>query len=234
MNESPLIVALDVDKAEEAVRIAKRVEPYVAGFKVGLELLLGPGPGTISAVADLGKPVFADAKLADIPNTVSGAARQLGKLGARWVTVHAFGGVDMMRAAIEGLRDGAGNRSAGILAVTVLTSIDASTLAAIGVSGTPGRQVARLSSLAQEAGVEGIVCSPKEIGTVVQKAPELTIFTPGIRPESSEADDQARVGTPRDAIRRGARYLVVGRPITRAPDPGEAAATLLAGIAGNT
>lgn len=216
---NPLLVALDLPTAEEAVRLAERLADHVGGFKIGLELLLGPGPATLAAIRQLGKPVLADAKLHDIPNTVERAARQLGALGARWVTVHASGGEEMMRAAVAGLMDGSRGNEAGILAVGVLTSLGGSELAAVGIAGTPGKQVARLAKLAHTAGVEGIVCSVRELGDVAQVAPSLLKVTPGIRPAETDHADQVRVGTPAEAIRRGADLIVVGRPITRAKDP---------------
>ncbi len=228
---NPILVALDVPSAEEAVRLAQAVSPHVGGFKVGLELLMGPGPATVGALAQLGKPVFADAKLHDIPNTVRAAAEALSRMGARWVTVHASGGRDQLEAAAEGLGRGAGNRPAGVLAVTVLTSLDDADLAQVGVSGSAGRQTSRLAKLAAGAGAEGIICSAKELGVVASVAPELLKVTPGIRP-SDAADDQKRVTTPEDAMARGADYLVIGRPITRADDPTEAAARIAAALGG--
>jgi orotidine-5'-phosphate decarboxylase len=228
--ENPILVALDLPTAEEAVRMARSLAPHVGGFKVGLELLMGPGPAVVAAVAELGKPVFCDAKLHDIPNTVEQASRQVARLGARWLTVHAGGGESMMAAAVAGLAAGAGGRVAGILAVTVLTSLDAAGLASLGVSGTPGRQVARLAKLASSAGVEGVVCSVKELGDVAQVAPNLLKVTPGVRPLGAEVGDQARVATPEEAIARGANLLVIGRPITKAVDPVAAAAEIAASI----
>lgn len=226
MVSNPILVALDVPSAEQAVRLARTLVPHVGGFKVGLELLMGPGPAVVAAVAELGLPVFCDAKLHDIPNTVEQAARQVGRLGARWLTVHAGGGRPMMEAAVEGLAAGAGGAPCGVLAVTVLTSLDASMLAGIGVTGSPGRQVARLAKLAAVAGVEGVVCSVKELGDVAQVAPALVKVTPGVRPVGADAGDQARVATPVEAMRRGADLLVIGRPITRAEDPVAAAISI--------
>jgi orotidine-5'-phosphate decarboxylase len=220
---NPVLVALDLPTAEEAVRLAERLAPYVGGFKVGLELLMGPGPATVAAIRRLGKPVFVDAKLADIPNTVEAAARQLGALGARWVSVHASGGADMIKAAVAGLEEGARGNKTGVLAVTVLTSLDGANLASVGVAGTVGKQTARLARLAAAAGAEGVVCSVRELGDVGQVAPGLLRVTPGIRPAGASPDDQARVATPAEAIKRGANFLVIGRPITRAKDPVAAA-----------
>ncbi len=231
-SDSPILVALDLPSAEEAVRMARSLAPHVGGFKVGLELLMGPGPAVVAAVAELGKPVFCDAKLHDIPNTVEHAARQVGRLGARWLTVHAGGGEAMMTAAVTGFSAGAGGREVGILAVTVLTSLDAAALTSTGVGATPGRQVARLAKLAANAGVEGVVCSVKELGDVAQVAPHLLKVTPGVRPVGADVGDQARVATPEEAIARGADLLVIGRPITRAADPVAAAAEIAASIRG--
>lgn len=232
MTANPLLVALDVSTAEEAVRLATKLKSAAGGFKVGLELLNGPGPGVISALRRLDLPVFVDAKLHDIPNTVRAAARQLGTWGARWVTVHASGGRAMIEAAMEGLVAGARGNPAGILAVTVLTSMDAAQLAATGVTGTPGRQVARLARLAAAGFAEGVVCAPLELGDVAQVAPGLLRVTPGIRPAGDSNDDQLRTATPQEAIRRGADFLVIGRPITRASDPLAAARRILRELPG--
>jgi orotidine-5'-phosphate decarboxylase len=221
---SPLLVALDVRSAEEAVRLARVLAGKVAGFKVGLGLLHGPGPGLVGALARLG-PVFADAKLHDIPSQVQAAARRLGEYGARWVTAHASGGVEMLQAAAEGLTAGSVGREAGILAVTVLTSIDEAASSAL-FGRTPGQLTSRLAKAAAEAGVEGVVCSPKELGVVVDVAPALRRVVPGIRPAGMAAHDQRRTATPAEAMARGADLLVVGRPIIAAPDPVEAVARL--------
>jgi len=221
---SPILVALDVRTAEEAVRLARALAGKVAGFKVGLGLLHGPGPGLVGALARLG-PVMADAKLHDIPTQVQAAARRLGEYGARWVTAHASGGVEMLQAAGAGLAAGCGGREAGILAVTVLTSIDDAAASAL-FGQTTGKLTSRLARRAADAGVEGLVCSPKELGVVVEVAPGLLRVTPGIRPAGAAAHDQRRTATPAEAMARGADLLVVGRPITAAPDPVEAVARL--------
>lgn len=221
---NPIIVALDLRSAEETVRLARRLAPFVGGFKVGLGLLHGPGPGLVGALARLERPVFADAKLHDIPSQVEAAARRLGECGARWVTVHASGGVEMMEAARRGLSETSAR--GGILAVTVLTSLDATALAGLGLNGSPGRLVARLAKAAGAAGVEGVVCSVKELGDVAQVAPSLLRVTPGIRPDGGRDDDQRRTATPEEALARGADLVVIGRPITAAPDPAAAAESL--------
>lgn len=225
-DSNPIIVALDFSEARLAVEMAEALRPHVGGFKVGLELLMGPGPGVVAAVRELGLPVFVDAKLHDIPSTVRRAARNLGVLGARWVTVHGTGGESMLAAAAEGLEEGSGGHPAGVLVITVLTSLDAPDLAATGVAGTPGRQVARIAKLAASAGMEGVVCSVKELGDVAQVAPHLTKVTPAIRPTGDDSDDQARFATPQDAVARGADWMVIGRAITRATDPPATAAAI--------
>ncbi len=227
-ERNPILVALDVSTAETAVRLATVLQPHVGGFKVGLELLMGPGASVVAAVAALGKPVFADAKLHDIPSTVQRAARQLGRLGARWVSVHASGGSRMLDAAAAGLEEGAAGRPAGLLAVTVLTSMSTEDLAETGISSSPGRQTARLAKLASAGGCEGVVCAPSELGVIAQVAPELLKVTPGIRPPGADADDQRRTAGPAEAVQRGADYLVIGRPILREPDPAVAARAILA------
>ena len=221
-----LLLALDLPSAEEALLIAQKLRHHVAGFKVGLELITGPGPGVIGAVRELGLPVFADAKLHDIPNTVGRAAQRLGGWGARWVSVHASGGEEMMRAAVEGLGEGAAGNPAGVLGITVLTSLRSETLASIGVSGSLARQVTRLAKLAARSGVEGVVCAPRELGDVGQTAPQLLRVTPGIRRQDETTDDQSRVASAAEALKWGADYLVVGRPITKSPDPVAAIAAL--------
>lgn len=230
MAPSRIIVALDVGSAEEAVAMALDVAPEVGAFKIGLGLLHGPGPATIDALVRLGRPVFADAKLHDIPSQVRTAAYRLGTHGARWVTAHVSGGPAMLEAAAEGLAAGSGEAEAGILGVSVLTSLDDADLARVGIPRSAGQLVSRMASVAATAGCEGLVCSPRELNVVGQAAPELIRVTPGIRPGDAD-DDQARVATPAEAITRGADWLVVGRPITRAPVPVEAARRINESIA---
>jgi orotidine-5'-phosphate decarboxylase len=200
----------------------------VGGFKIGLQLLFGPGPATVALIADLGRPVLVDAKLHDIPTTVRRAAQNLGASGARWVTAHASGGRAMLEAAAEGLATGAGGRRIGLLAVTVLTSLTDRDLISVGVQANAAAQTARLARLAAEAGCEGLVLSPRELAVAREIAPSLLRATPGIRPAGSEPDDQARLTSPSEAIRHGAHLLVVGRPVTRSADPVEAARAIVA------
>ena len=222
VNENRIIVALDVPSAEDAVRMAKRLSPHVGAFKVGLGLLYGAGPGVATALVDLGKPVFADAKLHDIPSQVGAAARRLGRLGVRWVTAHVSGGEAMLSAAVDGLNESSGGYT-GLLGVTVLTSLGQEDLAAIGLATTPGKMVSKMSRVAVAAGCEGIICSPQELTVVSSVAPDLVKVTPGVRPAGNDSSDQRRVMTPAEAIERGADWLVVGRPITAAADPVAAA-----------
>jgi orotidine-5'-phosphate decarboxylase len=229
VTDNPIIVALDLPTAEEAVTIAKQVAPYVGAFKVGLGLLHGPGPGTIDALVRLERPVFADAKLHDIPSQVERAAERLGNHGARWVTAHVGGGAAMLEAAVSGLDRGSGHARAGILGVSVLTSLTPSDLERVGIRRTPGQLVGKMSKVAAASGCEGLVCSPQELNVVAQAAPALLRVTPGIRPVATD-DDQARTSTPESAIARGAHLLVIGRPITQADDPAAAAAAILADI----
>lgn len=227
---NPLVVMLAGRSAEEVVRLAGRLRPHVGGFAVGSDLLHGPGPGLVGAVARLG-PVFADAKLHDVPSMVERAARRLAEYGARWVSAHASGGPEMLLAAVAGTQAGSGG-GAGVLATTVLSSLDAAALAATGLGNRPGKLVARLAKIAAGAGVEGVVCSPKEVGDVVQVAPDLLRVAVGIRPDAGEYDEHRRVAPAAEARRRGAHLVVVGRPVTAAPDPEEAAAALAARLAG--
>lgn len=228
---NPVLVALDLPDREEARRLAKAVKPHVGGFKVGLELIMAAGPVVISDMADLGLPVFADAKLHDIPNTVAGAAREIGERGARWVTVHSSGGRAMIESAVDGMRQGG---DGGVLAVTVLTSLSETDLAEIGMGRDLTAQTVRLASLAAGSGAEGVVCSPLELGAIKNAQPGLLMVTPGIRPEGTGVDDQVRIATPRSALDAGADLLVIGRPITSAPDPAAAASRIARSIGVNT
>lgn len=206
---SPVLVALDLPSLSDALDLARRVAPHVGGFKVGLELMMSEGPRAVAEVAEIGMPVFADAKLHDIPNTVAGAARALGRHGARWVTVHP-GGREMVRVATEALGEGSGG-FAGILVVTVLTSLDQDDLTELGVTRRLPEQVTAMAILAAEVGAEGVVCSPAEIEAARRGAPDATVVTPGVRPAGPAGDDQKRVATPAEAIAAGANWLVVGR-----------------------
>ena len=226
VSTNPIIVALDMPTAEDAVSVALEVAPYVGAFKIGLGLLHGPGPATIDALVRLEKPVFVDAKLHDIPSQVQAAAERLGKHGARWVTAHVGGGLDMLQAAVAGLNSGASGARAGILGVSVLTSLNKADLERVGIQRSPGQLVGKMAKVAAVAGCEGVICSPKELNVVAQAAPDLLRVTPGIRPRDL-GDDQTRTATPVEAMQYGASMLVIGRPITRSSDPARAAAEIL-------
>jgi orotidine-5'-phosphate decarboxylase len=220
---NPILVALDVPTSDEAFGLASLLKEHVGGFKVGLELFMGPGPDTVRRIAEFGLPIFCDVKLHDIPNTVRKASQQLGGLGARWITVHASGGAAQLEAAVEGLAEGAGGRPAGVLGVTVLTSLSTRDLEQVGVGDGTENQVARLTRLAASAGAEGVICAPVDLPGVSAAGPELLKVTPGIRPTGIGVDDHARAATPEAAIAAGADYLVIGRAITLAIDPVAAA-----------
>jgi orotidine-5'-phosphate decarboxylase len=223
-NPAPIAVALDAPDLETAARWAGLVTPHVSTVKIGLELYLRYGPGVVASIRGAsGVRIFLDLKLHDIPATVSGAARAVARLRPDLLTVHAAGGQEVVRAAVEGAPD------TTVAAVTVLTSLSQADLDRIGMAGPMPDAVRRLAVLAVEAGARGLVCSPQEVAAVrAEVGPDVTLITPGIRPAGSSADDQARTATPEQALRAGADLLVIGRPITAAPDPGAAAAAIAA------
>lgn len=215
-----IIVALDTDSPEAALGTARDLSGEVGMFKVGMELFPRGGPALVRAIRDAGSEVFLDLKFHDIPNTVAGAVRSAAALGARFATVHASGGRAMLAAAAEA----AHGSGLTVLAVTVLTSLDDADLAEIGVSPPAAQAVSRLAGLAVREGIGGIVCSAREVAAVRSLAgPACVLVTPGVRLPEDDPGDQKRVVTPSEAVRAGADYLVVGRPITRAPDPVAAA-----------
>jgi orotidine-5'-phosphate decarboxylase len=220
-----LIVALDFPSAEAALELACRLQGTCRWFKVGMELYYAAGNSVIERLRERGFEVFLDLKLHDIPNTVAGAVRSVADVGASLLTVHAGGGEHMLRAAAQAA---SAPGSPKLLAVTVLTSMDAAELAAVGVSDPPAAQVPRLAQLARAAGIDGLVCSPEEVAAVRElMGPAALLVTPGIRPAGATVGDQSRIATPAEAIARGASMLVVGRPITQAADPAKAAAGIL-------
>ena len=223
---APVAVALDAPDLDTAAHWAALVTPHVSTVKIGLELYLRYGPDVVATVRGAsGVNVFLDLKLHDIPNTVAGAARAVARLRPEILTVHAAGGADMIRAAVEAVP---GTMVAG---VTLLTSIRDQDLAELGVPGTVSDAVRRMAVLAVAAGARGLVCSPQEVAAVrAEVGRDITLITPGIRPSGADSDDQARIATPVEAIKAGADLLVIGRPITRAPDPGAAAATIAASL----
>jgi len=225
-----LIVALDVPNAEVALGLVERLEDQCQWFKVGLELYIAAGPALVERLVATGHSVFLDLKLHDIPNTVAAGVRSAGALGAKLLTIHASGGPAMMAAAREaaaGLKD-----APELLAVTVLTSMDETQLAATGVERSPAGQADLLAKLGIASGIRGFVCSPQEVAALRGlTGPEGVLVTPGIRPAGADKGDQQRIATPRYALEQGASYLVVGRPITQAADPALAAEAILMEIA---
>jgi orotidine-5'-phosphate decarboxylase len=221
-----LIVALDASSQAAALQMADRLQGTCHWMKVGLELFTATGPGIVEELASRGFSVFLDLKFHDIPNTVAGAVRSGASLGARLMTLHALGGPAMLTAAREALA-GISNPPE-LLAVTVLTSMDTAQLKAIGVESPTAAQVERLARMGIEAGLRGFVCSPEEVGTLRGlTGPDGVLVIPGIRPAGAAAGDQKRISTPAHALRSGASYLVVGRPITQSPDPASAANAIL-------
>ena len=224
--QNRICAALDFASWREAEPFARTIAPHVGLLKVGLELFTAEGPPAVRAAASLGRPIFLDLKLHDIPNTVEGAARSAAATGAALLTVHASGGPDMVRAAVRG-----GGGKVRILAVTVLTSLDAAALERIGLAGPPESAVVRLAKLAVEAGAGGLVCSPHEVAAVrAAVGPGPLLVVPGVRPAGSAVGDQARVATPEAAVRAGADVIVLGRPLRDAADPAESAKAIVASI----
>ena len=221
-----LIVALDVPDAASAARLVGQLEKNVRWFKVGLELFVAAGPAVIEPLVARGHSVFLDLKFHDIPNTVAGAGRSAAALGARMINVHAAGGPAMLaaaKAALDGFAD-----PPELLAVTMLTSMDQSQVKAIGLDRSPAEQVELLARMGLDAGIRGFVCSPREVAALrALTGPDGILVTPGIRPAGSAIGDQKRIATPAGALLQGACFLVVGRPITQAPDPAEAAEAIL-------
>ncbi len=232
---NPIIVALDVPTADRALELAIRLAPVVGALKVGKELFTSTGPDIVRRLRAAGAAVFLDLKFHDIPNTVARAVAAAVRLDVQMLTVHTSGGLAMMQAAEQAAQ--AESRKLGrppplILGVTVLTSLDDAALNELGVSGTAAEQVERLGRLATKAGLRGLVCSPLEIRALRAVLPaELVLVTPGIRPPGAGSDDQKRTLTPREALTAGANWLVIGRPICAAPDPGAAAEQMMAGLA---
>lgn len=218
MTDPKIIVALDYATAAEALSLVQRLAPERCRVKVGLELYTAAGPDFVRTLTARGFSVFLDLKFHDIPNTVAQACRQAAALGAWMLTVHCQGGPDMLRAARAALAE-ATHRPL-IAGVTVLTSIDAPQLKAVGVDGDIDTHVTRLAALAAECGLDGVVAAPTEAAPLRARFPTpFRIITPGVRMADSAPDDQRRFLTPAAAINAGADYIVVGRPVTRAPDP---------------
>lgn len=223
-----LIVALDVNNRQEAEEKVKLIGDAVNFYKIGLELFSAEGPDVVKTVTGLGKKVFLDLKLHDIPRTVERAVKSAANLGVDLMTIHSVGGKAMISAAANAAAEFGAN-APKILAVTVLTSLDQSDLNDIGVERTPAEQVAQMGKLALSSGANGIVCSPKEVKAMREiLGPAALLVTPGVRPQGSDVGDQKRIATPGDAVRDGSTHLVVGRPILQAADPVAAAIAIRA------
>jgi orotidine-5'-phosphate decarboxylase len=223
-----LIVALDVDDLSQVRELVENLGDTVSWFKIGKQLFTRHGAEAVSLVKEAGHKVFLDLKYHDIPNTVAQAVRSAAAIGADMVNVHAGGGPSMLKAASEA----AGESGVLLLAVTVLTSLDAAELEAIGFNRSPKEQVLRFARLTQDNGVPGVVCSALEIGPIREACGEdFVLVVPGIRPAGSARGDQKRVMTPGEAAAAGANYIVVGRPITQAEDPAAAARAIQAELA---
>ena len=219
---NPVFVAIDTTDLEYARALAARLKPHIGGAKLGLEFFCAHGPDGVRAFADLGLPIFLDLKFHDIPNTVAGAVRAAAGLGVDILNVHAAGGPAMLKAAVDAARRV--NPQTKVIAVTVLTSLGDDDLQAVGQRGPAAEQVARLATLTRDCGLDGVVCSAHEIaGLRAALGPDFLLVVPGIRPKGTDLGDQQRVMGPKEARDAGASILVIGRPITAAPDPVEAA-----------
>ena len=228
MNSDKLIVALDVDSPAKALELVKALSGIAGMFKIGSQLFTAAGPALVRDIIKSGERVFLDLKFHDIPNTVAAASVEAARLGVSILNVHAAGGTEMMRRTVETVSECANNEHLPrpkIIAVTVLTSADQTTLSEIGFAGGPEDMVRRLASLAESAGMDGVVASPNEVGVIreVIRNPGFIVVTPGVRPAGAALGDQKRVTTPREAILAGSDYLVVGRPILSAANPANAA-----------
>ena len=220
-----LILALDLDRADEALALVKLLKPYLSLFKVGNQLFTREGPGFVKELRKLDVDIFLDQKWHDIPQTVAHAVKSAVALDVRYVTVHASGGLEMLQAAQEAVK---GSRTE-ILAVTVLTSLNDGALRQIGFDRTTAEQVVRLARLATLAGVAGLVCSPLEIALIREQLQEpVKLVTPGVRSAKDDVQDQKRTLSASEALKRGANHLVIGRPITKATDPVAATQALMA------
>jgi len=239
-----LILALDYPSLDPALEIAQSLSSFVGIFKINIHLFTAAGPAAVEKLSQLGPGIFLDLKFHDIPNTVKGAVTSaLGLPGVQFLDVHALGGIEMMRAAAQVRDEAKGPKFTPpkLLAITILTSMDNVALSEVGIGGPASRRVVQLARLAQKAGMDGVVASPQEINGIRRACgKDFLIVVPGIRPvvgggptgrARHRADDQARIASPAEAIRAGADYLVIGRPITGAPDPEAAAQSILEEIA---
>ncbi len=229
--KNPIFSGLDTNDRAEAEALAQALAPEIGGLKIGLEFFYAFGQEGYRSIAKTGIPIFLDLKLHDIPNTVAGGIRSACKLEPAIINVHASGGVPMMQAAAEAAKETEGPRP-WVIGVTVLTSLDDADLHAMGVSGTTQDQVLRLAANAQQAGLDGVVCSPMEIEALrAECGPDFKLIVPGIRPAGADLGDQKRIMTPQDALTRGADILVISRPIIKADNPAAAARAIAEDLA---
>jgi orotidine-5'-phosphate decarboxylase len=231
MTDSKIIVALDYADAASATALVDRLDPTLCKLKVGKELFTAAGPAFVESLVKRNYDVFLDLKFHDIPNTVAKACQVAANLGVWMLNVHASGGLAMMQAAREVLDKTFGERSPLLIAVTVLTSMDEGTLQSLGIQRSLQAHVLALATLTQQAGLNGVVCSAQEASMLKQSlGADFCLVTPGIRPNDANQDDQTRIVTPEQALSLGAHYLVIGRPITQAPDPLVALNTIIKNI----
>lgn len=231
---NPIICALDTPEVDDATDLARAVRDYVGGIKLGLEFFTANGAAGVSRITSLGIPVFLDLKFHDIPNTVAKAIAATAGMNTFMMTVHTTGGRDMLKAAIDAsdrVSQVTGKERPLVIGVTLLTSLDQDDISILGFRENLQDQVLRLADLAQSAGLDGVVCSPFEISLIrKQCGSDLKLIVPGIRPEGSSANDQKRILTPKEALARGADYLVIGRPITSADSPEQSAKDIAASL----
>ncbi|MDD5263023.1 MAG: orotidine-5'-phosphate decarboxylase [Methylacidiphilales bacterium] len=226
MNPENLILALDVYDSKEAFSWVERFSGRIGYFKIGLQLFTSHGPELVRKIRQRGAKVFLDLKLHDIPNTVAKTVESLCQLDIHFLTIHTLGGKSMMNAAVEAA---AGHPQTTLLGVTILTHLDDDDLRAMGFDHTVSGEVINLARLAQDSGLHGLVCSPREVSLLrKQLGPDLCLVTPGVRPEGSEPDDQTRIATPQQAILSGSNHVVIGRPILKSADPDKVLSDLLA------
>lgn len=217
-GDPKIIVALDYPQAAPAIELANRLDPALCRLKVGKELFTAAGPQLVEVLQQRGFEVFLDLKFHDIPNTTAQACKAAAGLGVWMVNVHALGGRKMMESVCEALANQV--RRPKLIAVTILTSMAQEDLEGVGIQASPAQMVARLAQLALDSGLDGVVCSAQEATMLRQQSGgDFCLVTPGIRPVNAAANDQSRIMTPRSALEAGASYLVIGRPITQAPDP---------------
>ncbi|PKR58754.1 MULTISPECIES: orotidine-5'-phosphate decarboxylase [Thalassospira] len=229
-----IFCAIDTTDLDHAIDLASKLSGVIGGAKLGKEFFAAHGPQGVQAVAKVGMPIFLDVKYHDIPNTVAGAIRAVTPMGLKIVNVHAAGGIEMMKRAGEAARETAakaGVDAPWVIAVTILTSMDQHDLDDVGLKGPIDERVVKLAELTQKSGLDGVVCSAREITSVrAACGPDFKLITPGIRPAWAASNDQKRVVTPADAVAMGSDVLVIGRPITKADDPVDAARRIVAEV----